>query len=63
MWIKSFLCSAVEMNLTSIHEMQVPSLPLLRLAAIALIQPLAWEFPYAAGMALNSQREKKKKSE
>ena len=30
-------------------------------AANALIQPLAWEPPYAAGMALKSQKKKKKK--
>ena len=52
-------------NLTSIHE-DVCSIPVLtqcvkgpvllwlwcRLAAAALIQPLAWELPYAAGVAL-----------
>ena len=30
-------------------------------AAVAPIQPLAWEIPYAAGMALRSKKEKKKK--
>ena len=30
-------------------------------AAIALIQPLAWEFPYAAGAALKSTKAKKEK--
>ena len=30
-----------------------------RLAAVALIQPLAWELPYAAGVALKRQRQKK----
>ena len=37
-----------------------------RLAAIALIWPLVWEFPYAAGMALKKtgkKRKKKKKEE
>ena len=29
-------------------------------AAVALIQPLAWELPYAKGVALKSQRKKKK---
>ena len=33
-----------------------------RLAAKALIGPLAWEPPYAAGVALKRQRDKKKKS-
>ena len=32
-----------------------------RLAATALIQPLAWECPYAAGMALKRQKKKKKR--
>ena len=30
-----------------------------RLAATALIQPLAWEPPYAAGVALKRQKNKK----
>ena len=30
-----------------------------RMAATALIQPLAWELPYAAGVALKRQRQKK----
>ena len=33
----------------------------LYLAAIALIQPLTWELPYAAGVALRSKKKKKKK--
>ena len=32
-----------------------------RLAAIALIQPLDWEPPYAIGVALKEKKEKKKK--
>ena len=32
-----------------------------RLAVLALIQPLAWEVPYAAGVALKSKKKKKKK--
>ena len=32
----------------------------LYLAAIALIQPLTWELPYAAGVALRSKKKKKK---
>ena len=31
-----------------------------RPAAVALIQPLAWESPYAAGVAVKREREKKK---
>ena len=31
-----------------------------RLAAVVLIQPPAWELPYAAGAALKKQKEKKK---
>ena len=29
-----------------------------RLAAVALLQPLAWEFPYAAGAALKTKKKK-----
>jgi len=32
-----------------------------RLAAVALIPPLAWEPPYATGAALKSKKKKKKK--
>ena len=32
-----------------------------RLAAVAPIQPLAWEFTYAVGMAVKRQKKKKKK--
>ena len=32
-----------------------------RPAAVALIQPLAWEPPYAAGEALKKQKKKKKR--
>ena len=32
-----------------------------RLAAATLIQPLAWELPFAAGAALNSKKNKNKK--
>ena len=31
-------------------------------AATALIQPLAWELPYASDVALKNKRQKKKKS-
>ena len=31
-----------------------------RSAAVALIQPLAWESPYATGVALNKQTNKQK---
>ena len=31
-----------------------------RLEAVALIQPLAWELPYAAGAALKKKERKKK---
>ena len=33
-----------------------------RLAAVALIRPLAWEPPYAVGMALKRQEKKKKRN-
>ena len=32
-----------------------------RPAATALIGPLAWELPYAVGVALNKKKKKKKK--
>ena len=32
-----------------------------RPAAVALIQPLAWEPPYVVGVAIKSKKEKKKK--
>ena len=31
--------------------------------AVALIQPLAWEFPYAAGAALKRKKKKKEEEE
>ena len=34
-----------------------------KLAATALIQPLAWELPYAADAALKMQKRKEKKKE
>ena len=33
-----------------------------RLAATALIKPLAWEFPYAIGAALEKAKERKKET-
>ena len=33
------------------------------LAAAALIQPLAWEFPYAVGGALKRKKEKKERND
>ena len=34
-----------------------------RLAFAALIRPLAWELPYAAGVALKKKKKKKKRKE
>jgi len=34
--------------------------PVGRLAAVALTQPLAWELPYAMGITLKKKRKKKK---
>ena len=61
-------------NLTRNHEgvgsipglalwVEDPALPWLwcRAAAIALIRPLAWEPPYAAGMALEKTKKNKNK--
>ena len=33
-----------------------------RLAAVALLQPLAWEFPYAAGAALKTKKKNQTKN-
>ena len=52
-------------NPTSIHD-GADSIPGLtqwvccRLAAAALIQPLAWELPYAMGVSLKSKNKQKK---
>ena len=42
-------------NLTSIHE-DAGSIP-----SLAPIQPLAWDFPYAVGIALKKERKEKRK--
>ena len=54
MWVQS-LASVSGLRIWCCHELWC------RLAAIALIQRLAWELPYAAGVAL--KRPKKKKEE
>ena len=40
-----------------------PELLCLWLAAVALIRPLAWEFPYALGVALKRKKKKKRERE
>jgi len=40
-----------------------PKLLLCRLAAVAPIRPLAWEFPYAAGVALKRPEKKRKRKD
>ena len=66
--IGSSHCGASETNLTRIHE-DVGLIPGLTqwveeptlwrgLAAVALMQPLAWELPYAGGMALKRNKHK-----
>ena len=68
----SSCCGSVVMHLTSVHEdsglipgpapwIGYPSLLWLwhRPGAAALIQPLAWELPYATGVALKSGGKKK----
>ena len=71
MKLEGCCCGSVVMNPTSIHE-DVGSTPGLitqwaawiwhgcRPATAAPIQPLAWELPYATGVAPKSKKKKKK---
>ena len=71
---REFCCGSVVMEATSTHEdeglipgpvqwIKDPALLWLwyKLAAEALIQPLAWELSYAVGAGLKRQKKKKKK--
>ena len=72
-YFRSSCCGAAETKPTTINEdaVLIPGLPhwvndptLLwlwyRTATVALIQPLAWDFPYATGAALKKKKKKKK---
>ena len=48
------------MNLTRIHE-DLGSIPGLAVAAALILQPLAWEIPYAMSAALKRKKKKKEK--
>ena len=69
MWVWSLALLSV-LRIWCCHELwcrsQTRYLALLwlwcRLVVVAPIRPLSWELPYAAGMALKSKQEKKKKS-
>ena len=70
MWVRS-LASLIGLSAQHCHELWCRlqmrlSLVWLwlwcRLAIVALIGPLAWEPPYAAGVALKSKKEKKQKN-
>ena len=58
---RSSHCGSAVTNLNSIHE-DVGSIPSptqwYRHAAVALIQPLAWQLPYAEGVALKRLKKK-----
>ena len=69
---RSSHCGSVEMNSTSIHE-DMSSIPAFlsglriqcccelwcKMAPAALIPPLAWELPYAAGAVLKRKKKRK----
>ena len=58
-WVEDPVSVAVSCGIGHWHSSD-PTLLWCRLAAVALIRPLAWESPYAMGAALKRQKTKNK---